>query len=111
MKCAAPLIIALGLGLAGCSGGACSTSGAEAVAKGLVRGQLKAPTTAQFSEISTIGGKEPTKAGSPACEYFVSGSVAAQNSYGAMLSNRFLSRVVYNQAQGRWEDHGTFLTP
>jgi hypothetical protein len=53
---------------------------AEVACEGFVKGELKAPTMAQFSS-EAFTGKRPT--------FTVTGDVDAQNSFGAMLGNHW----------------------
>lgn len=60
------------------------------------RQRLKAPSTAQFLDDPTIDVNYPSRGA-----YRVSGSVDAQNSYGAMLRSRYECRV-YRDGAGNW---------
>lgn len=71
--------------LAGCSGGVCNRSGAEKAARNAVLAQLKAPSTATFSDVSTLE--------TGPHEYTVIGFVDAENSFGAKLRNRFSGTI------------------
>lgn len=72
--------------LGGCSDLSCMPMGAEKAVKKDVLGQLKAPATAKFSDVSTL----MMESSGDQRSYTVSGNVDAQNSYGAVIRNRFI---------------------
>ncbi|PRW95830.1 hypothetical protein C7A07_25055 [Pseudomonas fragi] len=66
-----------------------------------VKRGLKAPSTADFGSYSESQVK-PMPAGASACKFLVIGHVDAQNSFGAMIRNRYIVTVAKAKGQDSW---------
>lgn len=77
--------LAVPLLVAGCDKLGCMPIGAEKVAREAISGQLKAPATARFIDVTTIE--------TGPHEYSVIGKVDAENSYGVPLRMTFSSSI------------------
>lgn len=66
------------------------------VAQRFVRNQLKSPSTAEFPACHTM---TISRAGNT---WTVASYVDAQNSFGAMLRNRFLAEIEYQPSDNQW---------
>ncbi|KQV66608.1 hypothetical protein [Caulobacter sp. Root343] len=80
--------------LTGCSDLACMPIGAEKAVKDAIRGQLKAPSTAKFIEVTTIT--------TGVHEYLIIGQVDAQNSYGVPIRSRFSGEASCTSSNGSY---------
>lgn len=66
---------------------------AERVCKDFVKDQLKAPSTADFSDVTTTGAVD---------RYTVVGNVDSENSFSAMIRNTFVCKVRLDAAAEKW---------
>lgn len=71
---------------------ACSKTAAELHSRGIVRQELKTPSTAQFGSRRITEGAD--------CTFRIEGVVDAHNSYGATVRSRYV--VVLQQIDGKW---------
>lgn len=75
-----------------------TTVEARAICEDWVREQLKAPATARFSDGTESGG-----VGS----YVITGSVDAENSFGAMLRTEWTCTITYVESDEKWHGQAT----
>ncbi|MFI8377184.1 hypothetical protein ACIGCH_24315 [Pseudomonas helleri] len=103
------LIGSIAIALAGCGevtpeqreANACSPTMAYVMSQTFVKRGLKAPSTADFGSYSESQVK-PMPAGASACKFLVIGHVDAQNSFGAMIRNRYIVTVAKAKGQDSW---------
>ena len=103
------LMCAIAVSLAGCGdltpeqkeANACSPTMAYVMSQTFVKRGLKAPSTADFGSYSESQVKS-MPAGESACTFLVIGHVDAQNSYGAMIRNRYIVTVAKAKGQDSW---------
>jgi len=79
----------------------CSPIMAYAMSQTFVKRGLKAPSTANFGSY-TESQVQPLPAGESACRFLVLGLVDAQNSFGAMIRNRYTVIVAKIKGEDAW---------
>ncbi|WOL30529.1 hypothetical protein [Pseudomonas fragi] len=103
------LIGAIAITLAGCGDVtpeqreaiACGPTMAYVMSQTFVKRGLKAPSTADFGSYSESQ-VTPMPAGESACKFLVIGHVDAQNSFGAMIRNRYIVTVAKTKGLDSW---------
>lgn len=89
---------------AGASPCAASPLAAGTFAREAVRGALKAPDTASFSNVAANPDGE--------CRYMVAGQVSAQNGFGAAVAHSFSVPIIFDPAAARgWTHEAVVLSP